>query len=78
VGLLSVSMIFICSVIEPGQPCVTMCGNAFVVFGADILLVVVCFSSRILGRFPALHQFAGFACLFGFSAFISLSSSGVI
>jgi hypothetical protein len=43
-----------------------------------LLLVVVCFSRRILGRFPALYQFAGFACLFGFSAFISLSSSGVI
>jgi len=28
--------------------------------------------------FPILHQFAGFACLFGLSAFISLSSSGVI
>jgi len=31
-----------------------------------------------LTMFPALHQFAGFACLFGFSPFISLSSSGVI
>ena len=27
---------------------------------------------------PVAHQFAGLACLFGFSAFISLSSSGVI
>jgi hypothetical protein len=31
-----------------------------------------------MGRFPVLHQFAGFAWLFGFSAFISLISSGVI
>jgi len=30
------------------------------------------------GAVRVLHQFAGFACLFGFSAFISLSSSGVI
>ncbi len=44
----------------------------------DIMKVVVCFSHGILGRFPVLHQFAGFATLFGFSAFISLSSSGVI
>ena len=44
-----------------------------------LLSVAVCFSRRILGRFPAaLHQFAGFAWLFGFSNFISLSSSGVI
>jgi len=50
VGLLRGSMIFICSVIEPGQPRVTMRGYAFVVLGADM----------ILGRFPDLHQFAGF------------------
>jgi len=42
VGLLRGSMIFICSVIEPGQPRVTMRGYAFVVLGADM----------ILGRFP--------------------------
>ena len=49
--------------------------RAFMVF---LLLVVVCFSRRILGRFRVRHQFAGFACLFGFNAFISLSSSAVI
>src|ERR1700693_1151927 len=42
------------------------------------LLVVVCFSRRIQGRFPALHQFAGSDSRFGFSPFISLSSSAVI
>ena len=29
VGLVSGSMIFSCSMIEPGQPCVMMTGNAF-------------------------------------------------
>ena len=32
VGLVSGSMIFSCSMIEPGHPCVTMSGNAFVCF----------------------------------------------
>jgi hypothetical protein len=32
VGSVSGSMIFICSVIEPGQPCVTISGNAFSCF----------------------------------------------
>ena len=32
VGLVSGSMIFNCSVIEPGHPCVTMSGNAFFCF----------------------------------------------
>ena len=32
VGLVSGSMIFSCSMIEPGQPCVTMSGNAFSCF----------------------------------------------
>ena len=36
------------------------------------------FASQDSGAFPVLHQFAGFASLFGFSAFISMSSSGVI
>jgi hypothetical protein len=34
--------------------------------------------NRVFGIFPALHQFAGFACIFGFGAFISLTSSEVI
>ncbi len=33
---------------------------------------------KILRRFPVLYQFAGFDSIFGFSAFISLSSSGEI
>ena len=49
--------------------------RAFIVF---LLLVVVCFSRRILGRFPALQKCAGTASLFGSHPFISLSSSGVI
>jgi len=49
--------------------------RAFMVF---LLLVVVCFSLRILGRFPALQKCAGFASFFGSHPFISLSSSGVI
>ena len=32
VGLVSGSTIFSCSMIEPGQPCVTMSGNAFSCF----------------------------------------------
>ena len=32
VGLVSGSMIFICSMIEPGHPCVTISGNAFACF----------------------------------------------
>jgi hypothetical protein len=32
VGLVSGSMILICSMIEPGQPCVTIIGNAFSCF----------------------------------------------
>ena len=32
VGLVSGSMIFICSMIEPGQPCVTIIGNALSCF----------------------------------------------
>ena len=43
-----------------------------------LLLVVACFSRRILGRFPALQKCAGSASLFGSHPFISLSSSGVI
>ncbi len=43
-----------------------------------LLLVVVCFSRRILGRFPALQKCAGSASIFEFHPFISLSSSGVI
>jgi hypothetical protein len=43
-----------------------------------LLLVVVCFSRRILGRFPALQKCVGSASLFGSSLSISLSSSGVI
>ena len=29
-------MIFICSMIEPGHPCVTMIGNAFFMFRTDM------------------------------------------
>jgi hypothetical protein len=44
-----------------------------------LLLVVVCFSRRLLGRFPAaLQKCAGSASIFEFHPFISLSSSGVI
>ena len=32
VGLVSGSMIFICSIIEPGHPCVTIIGSAFSCF----------------------------------------------
>ena len=32
VGLISGSMIFSCSITEPGHPCVTMSGNAFSCF----------------------------------------------
>ena len=38
----------------------------------------VSFLPQDAGAFPVLHQFAGFATIFRFSAFISLSSSGVI
>ena len=43
-----------------------------------LLLVMVCFSRRILGRFPTLQKCAGSASIFEFHPFISLSSSGVI
>ena len=36
VGLVSGSMIFICSMIEPGQPCVTMIGSAFALFRTNV------------------------------------------
>ena len=36
VGFVRGSMIFICSMIEPGHPCVTMTGNAFCMFRANV------------------------------------------